>query len=405
MNTNSSIITIEQLEQIKSSSFLIEKYIDDDSIKLAFKGVSPIVCNQIKLLQKSRSKLPSYYNSRCIIPSLSYEQSSSEAVASAKKFGHGYLAIDLTCGLGVDSLYISNHFQKVISVERDETLSLVARHNFSLLSAHNIEVVNQDACQFLRDYRCDNHSIDLIYIDPARRSDDKRVFLLEDCSPDMNYIMPLAIKLSKIVVVKLSPMFDVDAAYTFFSKYGSTSIETISLRNECKEVLVEIRQSSDEEHSHPTRGVRVVSDIATFREYSFTPILESTTIVPSDKNLSNYTYIYIADISFYQSRTLTNLMSQHYGFADYYQPSPNSPIFTKEPIEDFEGASYKILSLHPYKPKQLRKEFKIYGGKAKILVKDSNYSSEQIRRDLQLRDSSSPIVLFTMSDVIFLEQI
>lgn len=53
------------------------------------------VATQVKYLQRARRKLPSYYAARAILPSLAFEQSSSEECAAHKQYG-GKLAIDLT---------------------------------------------------------------------------------------------------------------------------------------------------------------------------------------------------------------------------------------------------------------------------------------------------------------------
>ena len=62
------------------------------------------VATQVKYLDRARKKLPSYYEARCIIPSLAFEQSSSEECAGHKPLGGGSV-LDLTCGLGVDAFF------------------------------------------------------------------------------------------------------------------------------------------------------------------------------------------------------------------------------------------------------------------------------------------------------------
>ncbi|MCD8185110.1 MAG: RsmD family RNA methyltransferase [Rikenellaceae bacterium] len=98
------------------------------------------------------------------------------------------MCIDLTCGLGVDAFHFSRSFDRVIAVERDEVLARVARHNFELLKAHNITVENSSAEAFLSAYT--GPTADLMYLDPARRSANERVFLLEECSPNILELLP-----------------------------------------------------------------------------------------------------------------------------------------------------------------------------------------------------------------------
>ena len=91
--------------------------------------------------------------------------------------------LDLTCGLGVDALYLSKRFREVITLERDATLAAVAEENFRRLGATNIRVINSSAEAFLASTR--DH-FDWIYADPDRRSaGGRKLVRLEDCSPDI----------------------------------------------------------------------------------------------------------------------------------------------------------------------------------------------------------------------------
>ena len=74
-----------------------------------------LVSTQLKYLQRAKDKLPTYYNHRALIPPLAYEQASSERAASIKRFS-GLRCLDLTMGLGVDTLHFSHHFEEVIAI-------------------------------------------------------------------------------------------------------------------------------------------------------------------------------------------------------------------------------------------------------------------------------------------------
>ncbi|MFQ8807206.1 MAG: hypothetical protein ACLR8Y_21965 [Alistipes indistinctus] len=151
---------------------------DPGRVALSLREHGALIATQIKYLQRARVKLPSYYAALCILPPLSFEQSSSEETASVKRYS-GDTCLDLTCGLGVDAFYLSKRFRQVIAVERNAELSEIARINFRLLGVQNIRVVNSPAEAFLEQLRGQTQTtpdrnsgtIDLIYIDPARRDD------------------------------------------------------------------------------------------------------------------------------------------------------------------------------------------------------------------------------------------
>lgn len=125
---------------------------DPGRVALSLREHGALIATQIKYLQRARVKLPSYYAALCILPPLSFEQSSSEETASVKRYS-GDTCLDLTCGLGVDAFYLSKRFRQVIAVERNAELSEIARINFRLLGVQNIRVVDSPAEAFLEQLR------------------------------------------------------------------------------------------------------------------------------------------------------------------------------------------------------------------------------------------------------------
>lgn len=224
----------------------IAVHLNDDPTKVALslRENGPLVATQIKYLQRARIKLPAYYAAQCILPPLSFEQASSEESASLKHYT-GHTCLDLTCGLGVDAFHFSKCFDQVVTVEQSAELCEIARINFERLQARNIRIITNTAEQYVADLNSGAESIgpiDLIYIDPARRdSQGKKVWLLEDCSPNVTKLLPSLLQLSPLVVIKASPLFDIDEAFRLFGE--KCSVEIISVRSECKEVLIEIRNS------------------------------------------------------------------------------------------------------------------------------------------------------------------
>ena len=184
-----------------SSRELIERHIDEDPARAALRlgPHAALLSTQIKYLQRAKTKLPSYHRARCIIPPLAFEQASSEAAAEAKTY-EGGLCIDLTCGLGVDSLMLSRRFRRVVSLERDPVLALVARYNFERLEARNIEEICTSAETFVADFA---GTADLIDADPARRDGaNRRLVRLEECSPDVRSLMPRLRQIARRIVVR-----------------------------------------------------------------------------------------------------------------------------------------------------------------------------------------------------------
>lgn len=201
-----------------------------------------LVATQVKYLQRAAKKLPSYYAKRAILPSLAFEQSSSEECAAHKPFS-GKLAIDLTCGLGVDALYLSKRFERVVAIEHNPTLAVITRHNLALMGVENVEVV----CGESEEYLATLTHADLIYADPDRRSaEGKKMVCLEDCSPNIASLLPMLKERADHIAVKLSPMFDTSEALRSFG--AGASVEVVSLGGEVKEVMVTWSRESHESH-------------------------------------------------------------------------------------------------------------------------------------------------------------
>ncbi len=66
--------------------------------------------------------------------------------------------------------------------EINEDLSQIAAHNAAVLQANNISFLAGDGIAYLKNTA---ETFDTIYIDPARRSNAGKVFMLKDCTPDV----------------------------------------------------------------------------------------------------------------------------------------------------------------------------------------------------------------------------
>ena len=188
---------------------------------------------QIAARQKAKIKLPTFYANMDIVypPMISMEQCSSEQTATYKaSLLKGNVLIDLTGGFGIDAYFFGKNFKKVIYIEKNEALAKIAQQNFEVLGAKHIEVVHAEAETFIKNYKGE---VDYIYIDPARRNQaNKKVFLLEDCEPNILDILPWT---SAKVVLKTSPMLDIDLAIKTLKKVSEVFV--LAVDNECKEVV------------------------------------------------------------------------------------------------------------------------------------------------------------------------
>ncbi len=211
-----------------------------------FKDRIKLIADQILSRQKASAKLNSWANNFDLImpPPLSIEQASSEITGEYKALvTSGNHLVDLTGGMGIDCLKLGSRFNKVSYVERQVVLCDIFKHNARILE-QPIEVYNKTAEDFLTGFRHDLETV--FYLDPARRDDSKkRVFKLTDCTPNVVDIFPLLKEKAVKVLIKLSPLLDLSSIQSSLSMIKS--IHIVSVKNDCKEILLDIDFNFDGE--------------------------------------------------------------------------------------------------------------------------------------------------------------
>lgn len=351
----------------------VEEQIGRDPAAIALDKRIPhaaLVATQVKYLARARTKLPSYYEARCILPPLAFEQASSEACA-ARKSCSGERVLDLTCGLGVDALYLSKRFREVITLERDATLAAVAGENFRRLGATNIRVINSSAEAFLASTR--DH-FDWIYADPDRRSaEGRKLVRLEDCSPDIPKLLPELRRIAPNLCVKNSPLFDVGEALRLFP---DSRVEVLSLGDECKEVVV-----YDD-------GTGPLVTATALGRGSFSAAPGETAPPPGRFDPERYSYLVIPDVSLQKARLARIHLA---GKADIW--SDNGYGFAVEEPEGVLGRTFAVESIEPYDPKRLKRELK--GREAEVLKRDFPLAAEELMRRLGLHAGAGLRLAFT----------
>jgi SAM-dependent methyltransferase len=332
-----------------------------------------IVATQVKNLQKSRSKLPSYYKVQAIVPTLAYEQSSSEECAERKQLT-GESVLDLTCGLGVDALALSKRFKRVVTIERNEMVAEVARENFHRLGAHNIEVVNSSAEDFIA--TCTDH-FDWCFSDPDRRgAKGEKLVRLEECSPNVVALMADLRRLADNICIKCSPLFDIDEAFRLF---GNCSVECVSLGGEAKEVNIYLNGSDKQQLTAIAIGIGEFSCTAEERNSA------RWSELPSD--LSRYRYITLPDVALQHARMVAVAFD---GKCDVW--SNNGIALSEHAPEGVLGRVFEVESIY-----EIDSVFKkmMRGRKAEIYRRDFPMANGEICKRFRCSEGGTEKWCFT----------
>ena len=307
---------------------------------------------------------------------------------------------DLTGGLGVDSWAFSEVAEEVLYNEMNPALAAAARHNFKALGVTNIFIKNSEATSdSLKDIFGDFRP-DVIFLDPARRdSAGKKVFLLEDCSPDVLKILPELFGISRFVLLKLSPMADItmaverlDRTYEEYLEKASgkgwngqwvREVHVVASGGECKELLILLDREWNEGYS------------LTCREDGKTLTFKPEEITKAKAGYPDSTF---ARIIFEPGKSLTkagvsNAICERFGlvklarFTHLYTIS--EPLSDSEseqrtaPLKDFGKVFYvkEILPLNKSSMKDVGKRYP----HSEVSAKNIPMSSDELRTRLKVK--------------------
>ncbi len=335
---------------------------------------------QIQSLQKAKKKLPCWYQIEKIIwpPPVSVEQSSSELTARFKpEIIPTKSMADLTGGMGVDTAFFAEKASKIHYVEAREDLAAIAKHNFKVLGKTNITVHNQSAEAFLAGNK---KRFDAIFLDPSRRRKERKVFRIEDCTPNLYEIIPKCLEFTDHVLAKLSPMVDMSLLIKDFSP---SRIWAVSVSNEIKEVLCLIKPQKSMTRIAAVElendGGKVVFEFDADEEAA----AQSEYSMP-------LRYLYEPSASLLKTGAF-KLIGQRFGLKKLHR---HSHLYTsEEKAPNFHGRTYLLKDQLKADKKTIAK----YTPDKKINVVTRNYplSADQLKKKFGLKDGGEDFLIGT----------
>lgn len=355
-----------------------------DALKVAlkkspFESLTPSdLAQQVQAKNRASKKLPTWANTAGIVypVQLSMEQCSSEVTARKKAELmqlSGKRVVDLTAGLGIDTWAFSEFSEQTIYLEKDLELSSLAEWNFSRLGA-NIQVVQEQAENFISSFTFQNH--DVVFLDPARRDDKKgKVYLLEDCTPNIIELLPELLEKVNTIWIKLSPMLSLSEVET---KLGTSlsEIHVLSVSNECKELLIKLSAEPNEP---------VVRFSHAFLNHSWQTTQSTNTV--NELSLSDVKgFIYEPDTAILKA----NQQDVYCSELGLSKLAAKSNVFTSdEKLPQFIGRVLKVEDVYPGSQKKF--PFKA----ASIVRRNYPVSPEELRKKLKLKESKTDFLYAT----------
>lgn len=343
----------------------------------------PQAAQQIAGRQIAKLKMPEWYRNKDILypGHISLEQSSSEYTARYKAgLTEGKSFADITGGMGIDFYFISKKFKQTVYVEQQAELAYIANHNFNNLGIKDYEIRNEDGIEYLKSMS----PVDVLYIDPARRSNTgKKVFRIEDCTPDIIELENLLEQKSKRTMIKLSPMLDISLALK--SLRNISDIHIISHRNEVKE-LVFIKDNINKATETRLHCVNIKKDKTDI--FSFTKE-EEQACISHVSQLGKYLYEPNASIMKAGAyKSITHIFPVN-------KLHVNSHLYTSDTlITDFQGRSFIIENVCSFNKNEIRQC--LSGIKqANISTRNFPLNPQELKKKLKINDGGNLYIFAT----------
>ena len=364
-----SFIENHRSDDIASLALLLRKHPEVDA---------DFALRQIEGRQRLLHKVPAWADTPDLHypPRLSLEQCSGQAAAEYKAalakrlLPDGGTMADLTGGLGVDFSFIAKNFGKAVYVERQAVLCDLARHNLQLLGLPDAEIVQTDAESFLHEMP----PADLIFLDPARRDGaGRKTILIEDCEPDVLTLKSLLLQKARFVMLKLSPMLDLQRAIHALGCV--TEAHILSVKGECKDLILVLTS----EHAMPTR----ITCSEEAHRLTFTLQEEQAATPEYTEEIGAYLYEPYASI---MKAGAFKLCATRYGLKKLH---PNSHLYTSDELAtDFPGRIFRVQRTTSFAKQELR-AFCSGTTQANLTVRNFPSTVAELRRKLKLREGGN----------------
>ena len=331
----------------------------------------------------------------------------NEFINQEPKQGHNKLMADITGGFGVDTFYLAQSGARVHHFELDESLSNIVAHNMAQLKAKvichpgdglkGLQKLKQEAQQDELTL-----SLDLIYLDPARRDTQKnKVFRLEDCTPDILTHLDHLLEYSPNILLKTSPMLDLQLGLRQL-KYVR-EIHVVAVNNEVKEILWFINRST--ENDEKNQGAQKVTNHKNPNLYAVNlspqpSILETNSAQKNDiiafKWNNAESSQYSAPLSFiYEPNGALRKIGQYAALTErlpVLRIGPNAHLFTAMQWMDFPGRIFKVIDKWAFAKHQMKR---FQGHKYNITTRNFPLTVAKIRATWQIKDGGSQYLFFT----------
>ena len=376
----------------------------------------------IESRRKLKGKIQEWYDlPELIFPvKLSAEQCSSSATGRYKADLAQSIAdtngvtrwkiADLTGGLGADSWFFSQKAEAVLYNEMQNPLCEAAKHNFKALGVDNISISNHTVIASGISGKTPDNGMtpsdllasfdpDIVYLDPARRGEGgKKVFLIEECTPDILTLKDEIFSISRHILLKLSPMADITMVCR---RLGNVcrEVHVVAAGGECKELLIWMDREWNDEYE--IIAAELHND-RSYHEFRFMPSEEAEakgqTLISGNALQADGSYLFEPGKALMKSGCF-NLITKKYGIAKLGISTHYYIVGDKEKAEELKGLGkiFRIISISSLDKRSIKAAGRDYP-RAEVSARNIPMDTEALKKKLGVTSGDDAHIFGLKSD-------
>ncbi|MBD3421337.1 MAG: hypothetical protein GF398_14570 [Chitinivibrionales bacterium] len=382
---------IDALQSPQARALLDAHHMDDPhefALRHARRRHLPIaaIAEQIACRTKAAAKLPALSKSDFLYSPVALEQCSREATAHFKAgFMAGGSVVDITGGLGIDTLAFARSFERVVYCEKDEVLAKLFAANVQSMRVDNIDIRHADGVTYLRNVADD--AFDWIFGDPSRRNGTARKVGLTACEPDVTQMEVLMLAKARRVCIKASPALDIVMAQRQLAHLQRCLV--VSVNGKCKEVLLLSGRAQP-------NGSRVAVESVLLNETGQVRYRIDGAYEPSARCRDitmRRKYLYEPDAAIIKAH-LSSKVCAAYGLS--FINATTDYATGDKLLQDFPGRTFEIVASLPWRKKAVRAYLHAHHiEKANISRRDFPHAPEEVRKMLPAKEGGDEFLFFT----------
>ena len=376
----------------------------------------------IESRRKLKGKIQEWYDlPELIFPvKLSAEQCSSSATGRYKADLAQSIAetngvtrwkiADLTGGLGADSWFFSQKAEAVLYNEMQNPLCEAAKHNFNVLGVDNISISNHTVIASGISGKTPDNGMtpsdllasfdpDIVYLDPARRGEGgKKVFLIEECTPDILTLKDEIFSISRHILLKLSPMADITMVCR---RLGNVcrEVHVVAAGGECKELLIWMDREWNDEYE--IIAAELHND-RSYHEFRFMPSEEAEAkgqiLISGNALQADGSYLFEPGKALMKSGCF-NLITKKYGIAKLGISTHYYIVGDKEKAEELKGLGkiFRIISISSLDKRSIKAAGRDYP-RAEVSARNIPMDTEALKKKLGVTSGDDAHIFGLKSD-------